>query len=476
MSVRIYNTATRSKEEFLPQQPPHVSMYNCGPTVYDYFHVGNARNFVVVDAIRRHLEYRGFKVKFVQNFTDVDDKIIKRAHESGDAWDALAKRFTEAYFRNADALAVRRADVHPCATQHIPQQIQLVQKLIERGLAYEKGGDVYFRVRAFDGYGKLSGKDIDDLQEGARVSVGEQKDDALDFALWKTAKPGEPFWESPWGQGRPGWHLECSAMSMEHLGETIDIHSGGADLIFPHHENERAQSMGATGKPFVKYWLHNGFLTIDKQKMSKSLGNFFTIDQVLEHYDPAAVRFYLLSAHYRHPLDYSEVALEEAKSATARIREAVVTAEKLLGSSHSTAATLPVQEQVSVAETNFDEAMDDDFNTQRALGSIFELVTLLNDARQRIASDDYARGTAVSVIATIHKLLVRLGLDELMFQTADAGATSDLAENLVQLLIRTRQLAKENKQYKIADTVRDELAALGIRLQDHPTGTIWLKD
>jgi cysteinyl-tRNA synthetase len=476
MSIRIYNTATRAKEDFAPQAPPRVSMYNCGPTVYDFFHVGNARNFVVVDAIRRHLEYRGYQVKFVQNFTDVDDKIINRANESGEAWDKLAKRFTDAYFRNADALGVRRADVHPCATEHIPQQIARVEQLIERGLAYAKDGDVYYRVRGFSGYGELSGKNIDDLQEGARVSVGEQKEDALDFALWKSAKPGEPFWESPWGNGRPGWHLECSAMSMQHLGETIDIHSGGVDLIFPHHENERAQSVGATGKPFVKYWLHNGFLTIDKQKMSKSLGNFFTIDQVLEKYDPATVRFYLLSAHYRHPLDYSESALEEAKSATGRIREAVTTAEKLLAGTAAGAAA-PATENLARIERDFDEAMDDDFNTQRALGLIFEAVTLLNEARQQMAKA--AQGAAEQVqaaISTIRRLLQRLGLDDLMFASAAAGGQDDLAEKLIELLIRTRQVAKENKQYKIADSVRDELAALGIRLQDHPTGTIWLKD
>lgn len=476
MSIRIYNTATRAKEDFAPQQPPRVTMYNCGPTVYDFFHVGNARNFVVVDAIRRHLEHRGYQVKFVQNFTDVDDKIINRANETGEAWDTLAKRFTDAYFRNADALGVRRADVHPCATQHIPQQIRLVEQLIDKGLGYSSGGDVYYRVRAFSGYGELSGKNVDDLQEGARVSVGEQKEDALDFTLWKAAKPGEPFWESPWGKGRPGWHLECSAMSMEHLGETIDIHSGGVDLIFPHHENERAQSTGATGKQFVKYWLHNGFLTIDKQKMSKSLGNFFTIDQVLEKYDPATVRFYLLSAHYRHPLDYSEVALEEAKSATARIREAVVTAEKLTGKKSKTSAPGEAIEQIARILAEFDESMDDDFNTQRALGAVFEAVSLLNEARQKLSGGAPAAAESADAFSSIiHTLLERLGLDHLLFDSSAAGQ-HELTGHLIELLIRTRQLAKENKQYKLADTVRDELATLGIRLQDHPTGTIWLKD
>ncbi len=475
MTIRIFNTANRAKEDFAPQNPDMVTMYNCGPTVYDYFHVGNARNFVVVDAIRRHLEHRGYKVKFVQNFTDIDDKIIKRANENNEPWDKLAARFTEAYFRNADALGVRRADVHPKATEHIPEQIALVEKLIANGLAYEKNGDVYYRVRAFDSYGALSGKNIDDLLEGARVDVGDVKEDPLDFALWKAAKPGEPFWESPWGLGRPGWHLECSAMSMHHLGETIDIHSGGADLVFPHHENERAQSCGCTGKPFVKYWMHNGFLTIDKQKMSKSLGNFFTIDQVLERFEAAVVRFYLLSAHYRHPLDYSEQALEEAKSGLGRIREAVVTAEKLLGpqQENAGAAESVNGEKIQPLRDQFDEAMDDDFNSQRAIGIIFEAVSALNEERQKFTKGDAeaaARGGAY--VALIHELLDRLGLDALMFEaTNDAGLT----DGLVELLIETRKKAKEAKQYQLADFIRDELGNLGIRLQDHPGGTIWLK-
>lgn len=473
MTIRVFNTATRAKEDFVPQAAPQVTMYNCGPTVYDYFHVGNARNFVVVDAIRRHLQYRGYKVKFVQNFTDIDDKIIKRANENNEPWDALAARFTEAYFRNADALGVMRADVHPKATEHIPEQIALVEKLIAQGLAYEKNGDVYYRVREFKSYGELSGKNIDDLMEGARVDVGDQKEDPLDFALWKATKPGEPSWDSPWGKGRPGWHLECSAMSMRHLGETIDIHSGGVDLVFPHHENERAQSCGCTGKPFVKYWLHNGFLTIDKQKMSKSLGNFFTIDQVLERYEAAVVRFYLLSAHYRHPLDYSETALEEAKSAVGRIREAVTTAEKLIAGKDG-AASEAAAGKVAALRDQFDEAMDDDFNTQRAIGSLFEAVTLLNEARQKFSKGETAAAAtdASAYIALLHELLERLGLDQLIFaQAEDTG----LADSLVELLIETRKKAKEAKQYQLADHIRDELGKLGIRLQDHPGGTIWLK-
>lgn len=480
MTIRIFNTATRAKETFEPRNPELVTMYNCGPTVYDFFHVGNARNFVVVDAIRRHLEHRGYKVKFVQNFTDIDDKIIKRANENGEPWEQLAERFIEAYFRNADALGVRRADVHPKATEHIPQQIAMVQKLIDKGLAYEKNGDVYYRVRGFNSYGSLSGKNIDDLLEGARVDVGDAKEDPLDFTLWKAAKPGEPSWDCPWGKGRPGWHLECSAMSMEHLGETIDIHSGGVDLVFPHHENERAQSCGCTDKPFVRYWMHNGFLTIDKQKMSKSLGNFFTIDQVLERYEPATVRFYLLSAHYRHPLDFSESALEEAKSAVHRLKDAVVTAEKTLGlkpdaSVDSPAKTDDVVSKIGQMRESFDEAMDDDFNTQRAIGVLFEAVTLLNDLRKKSggnAESDHAKDAA-GVIALLHELLERLGLDVMLFEQAgDEGLT----DGLIELLIETRKRSKEAKQYQLADFVRDELGKMGVKLQDHPGGTIWLKE
>lgn len=470
MSLKIYNTATRQKEDFAPQNPPQVTMYNCGPTVYDYFHVGNARNFVVVDSVRRYLAFRGYQVRFVQNLTDIDDKIINRSRERGEPWNELAVHFTGEYFRNADMLGVSRADVHPKATEHIPQIIALIQRLIDRGLAYNVGGDVYFRVRGFKEYGHLSGKNIEDLMEGARVEVADQKEDPLDFAVWKSAKPGEPSWESPWGAGRPGWHIECSAMSMHHLGETIDIHSGGQDLIFPHHENERAQSMGCTGKPFVKYWLHNGFLTIDKEKMSKSLGNFFTIDQVLEKYAAAVVRFYLLSAHYRHPLDYSDAVLEEAKSAVERIREAVRTASKIVG-----------KDVDAVAVTSFDaaftEAMDDDFNTQKALGVVFEAVGALNEKRQLLARDSKNEMLKVEVsglIGAIRKLLGILGLDALIFEERpDDG--EQLTGSLLDLLVESRAMAKKARQFELADHIRDELAKLGVRLQDHPSGTIWLK-
>jgi cysteinyl-tRNA synthetase len=472
MPLKIYNSETRQKEEFVPQNPPHVTMYNCGPTVYDYFHIGNARNFVVADTVRRYLEHSGYKVRFVQNLTDVDDKIINRSNERNEPWEKLALRYTEEYFRNADALGLKRADVHPRATEHIPQMLDLIKKLIERGLGYAKGGNVYYRVRAFNSYGALSGKNIDDLLEGARVEVEDQKEDPLDFALWKATKRGEPSWDSPWGPGRPGWHIECSAMSMYHLGETLDIHSGGHDLIFPHHENERAQSVGATGKPFVRYWLHNGFLTIDKEKMSKSLGNFFTINEVLDKFAPEVVRFYLLSAHYRHPLDYSDAALEEAQSAIQRIREAVVTAEKIAGSGNSKTET---DSQYGSA---FREAMDDDFNTQKAVGVIFEAVSELNEKRQEFARDTNNTGLKQRVIAlagTVRSLLNILGVGELIFSN-ESSSSEDLSAKLIEMLIEARKEAKQAKQFPIADKIRKDLEQLGIRLQDHPSGTIWIKD
>ncbi len=479
MALKIYNTATRQKEDFVPLNPPQVMMYNCGPTVYDYFHVGNARNFVVVDTIRRYMEARGYEVKFVQNFTDIDDKIINRANENNEAWDALAKRFTEAYFKNADMLGVRRATIHPLATEHIEEMQDIIAALISKGLAYQLEGDVYFRVRALPTYGSLSGRRLDDMKEGARVEVDDNKEDPMDFALWKSAKPGEPFWESPWGNGRPGWHIECSAMSMKHLGKTIDIHSGGTDLVFPHHENECAQSIGVTGQPLARYWVHNGFLTINAEKMSKSLGNFFTIDEVLKHFPASAVRFFLLSAQYRHPLDYNDGALREAENATGRIREALVTSEKILKMAPHAAADAAAGEKFYA---DFTEVMDDDFNTQGAIGVVFETVTALNDARAALSRDinapDKAARTA-GLLETLRKMLDILGLLDLLTksQGADDAAGDDAAMGkLLDLLVTVRADAKKAKQFAIADKIRDELAAMGIRLQDHPTGTIWIRD
>jgi cysteinyl-tRNA synthetase len=526
------------KEEFAPLNPPHVLFYNCGPTVYDYFHLGNARNFVVADIIRRHLEYRGYKVRFVQNITDIDDKIIKRSNEEGIPASEVAEKYTKVFFEQCRALGIRRADLYPKATENIPQMHDLIKKLIDKGHAYVLDGDVYFSVRSFPTYGQLSGRNIDELLEGARVEVDERKRDPLDFALWKSAKPGEPAWDSPWGQGRPGWHIECSAMSLAHLGESIDIHSGGTDLIFPHHENERAQSEAATGKTFVKYWVHNGFLNINTQKMSKSLGNFFTIDQVLAHYDPLTVKFFLLSAHYRHPLDYNEENMENARNSSRRILDALDTVDKLLSAYVRTSADLrafPPSEDLrrtfgesveftsafdkasaNLRETEaqedikekwvqfrrlYEDAMDDDFNTARALSTLHDIVTEIHEVRKSIgnSSEDSAYVRASADLRDEQKRPLRLrrmdekrgifaglklyrnilleflhllGLDPALAERG-AGAEGEVMERLMQILIDVRQMARENKEFKIADAIRDRLSTMGISLEDHPQGTIW---
>lgn len=492
--MKIFNTITRMKEEFVPINPPHVLFYNCGPTVYDYFHLGNARNFVVADIIRRHLEYRGYKVRFVQNITDIDDKIIKRANEEGISASEVAEKYTKVFFEQCRALGIRRADLHPKATENIPQMHDLIKKLIDKGHAYVLDGDVYFSVRSFPTYGQLSGRNIDDLLEGARVEVDERKRDPLDFALWKSAKPGEPAWDSPWGQGRPGWHIECSAMSLAHLGESIDIHSGGTDLIFPHHENERAQSEAATGKTFVKYWVHNGFLNINTQKMSKSLGNFFTIDQVLAHYDPLTVKFFLLSAHYRHPLDYNEENMENARNSSRRILDAIDTVDKLLALESveftETEAHEDIKEKWVQFRRLYEDAMDDDFNTARALSTLHDIVTEIHEVRKFIgnSSEDstYVRASAelrdeqkrplFAGLKLYRNILLEflhlLGLDPALAER-DAGAEGEVVERLMQILIDVRQMARENKEFKMADEIRDRLSNMGISLEDHPQGTIW---
>ena len=377
--MQIYNTMTRRKEELTPLVPGQISMYACGPTVYNYFHIGNARPFIVFDTLRRYLEDRGDNVKFVQNFTDIDDKMIRRANEEGTTVQELGDRFIGEYYHDADALGVKRATVNPRATEHIGDIIHLVETLIKKGHAYAtENGDVYFAVRSFPRYGVLSGQNIDDLENGARVDPGEQKHDPLDFALWKAEKPGEPSWDSPWGKGRPGWHIECSAMSMALLGETFDIHGGGQDLIFPHHENEIAQSEAATGKPFARYWMHNGYINVDNQKMSKSLGNFFTVREIAEQFDLEAVRMFMLGVHYRNPVNFSRELIEQAESALNRLRtarERLDEAETLPESTEEDGAFL---EALAAYKDRFNEAMDDDLNTADALGVLFELTRAMN--------------------------------------------------------------------------------------------------
>ncbi|MCL5270600.1 MAG: cysteine--tRNA ligase, partial [bacterium] len=381
MAIQIYNTLTRKKEPFEPLNPPTVTIYNCGPTVYDRFHIGNARVFVVMDMVRRYFEYRGYRVRYVQNLTDIDDKIINRAREEGIDWTAVIDKYIAAYFEDAHKLRIRPANVYPRATEHIDDIIRFIGVLLDRGAAYAANGSVYFSVSHSKEYGKLSGRKVEDMLEGARVEVSEEKRDAADFVLWKAAKPGEPSWDSPWGPGRPGWHIECSVMATKHLGETIDIHSGATDLIFPHHENEIAQSEAATGKPFVRFWMHNGFLKIDNEKMSKSLGNFIRIDQILERHDPATVRFFLLAAHYRHPMDLTAEALEEARGAVRRINDGLETGAKLLELNNYTQPAMDSHE-VKVLRERFEASMDDDFNTPRALAVLFDVVGLIHEARQ----------------------------------------------------------------------------------------------
>jgi len=457
--MQIYNTMTRKKEELVPLVPGQISMYACGPTVYNYFHIGNARPFIVFDTMRRYLEYRGYKVRFVQNFTDIDDKMIRRANEEGTTVKELGERFIKEYYHDADALGVQRATVNPRATEHIGEIIRLVETLIEKGHAYATpDGDVYFSVRSFTGYGKLSGQNIDDLENGARVDPDEAKHDPLDFALWKAEKPGEPSWESPWGKGRPGWHIECSAMSMNILGETFDIHAGGQDLIFPHHENEIAQSEAATGKPFARYWMHNGYINVDNQKMSKSLNNFFTVRDIAAEFDLEAVRMFMLSVQYRNPVNFSrelilqaESALERLRTAQERLAEAVVTPE---GTQEDAAFLAQVEE----LKTRFCDAMDDDLNTADALGALFEFARASNtfvSVPRGKAALDRARNV-------YDELTGVLGL--LVHKTEEEFPKEALE------LLEARQAARKAKDFSRADQIRDALKEMGFTVEDTANG------
>src|SRR5665647_645759 len=379
--MKLYNTLTKKKEDFIPLYPGEVRMYSCGPTVYNYFHIGNARPFIVFDVLRRYLEYSGYQVTFIQNFTDVDDKIINRSRDEGITPQELSEKYIKEYFIDADALGIKRADVHPKVSEHMTEIIDMIKTLEEKGLAYNVNGNVYYHVDNFKDYGKLSKQSLDDLKSGARVDINDEKQSPLDFALWKKKKEGEPFWESPWGQGRPGWHIECSAMSKKYLGETIDIHCGGQDLIFPHHENEIAQSEGSCGKPFANYWLHNGYININNEKMSKSKCNFFTVRDIAKHFDLEVVRMFLLMAHYRSPVNFSEELLQQASTALDRFYTAKYQMAFLLNNATTDAATKEEQTWISSLDaykTAFIKAMDDDINTADAIASIFELVRDLN--------------------------------------------------------------------------------------------------
>ncbi|ROR32708.1 cysteine--tRNA ligase [Inmirania thermothiophila] len=456
--LRIYNTLTRRKEPFEPLEPGRVRMYVCGMTVYDHCHLGHARAMVVFDVVVRYLRARGYEVTYVRNITDIDDKIIARARERGVDFRALTEEFIRAMHEDAEALGLLPPDEEPRATAHMGEIIAMIQRLIERGYAYvADNGDVYFDVSRFEGYGRLSGKRPEELRAGARVEVGEAKDDPLDFALWKAAKPGEPAWDAPWGRGRPGWHIECSAMSTSCLGETFDIHGGGQDLQFPHHENEIAQSEGATGRPFVRYWMHNGFVRVNEEKMSKSLGNFFTIREILERYRPEEVRYFILTAHYRSPLNYSEDQLAQAREALRRLYTAL--------------RGLPEAEPAGAEafEARFHAAMEDDFNTPEALAVLHELAREVNRARAEEAQ------RAAGLAAALRRLGGILGLlqQDPEAYLRGAGSGAGLSDEEIERLVAERAEARRARDFARADAIRDELKARGIVLEDTPQGTTW---
>ena len=460
--MQVYNTLTNRKEEFVPIEPGKVKMYVCGPTVYNFFHIGNARPFVVFDTLRRYFKYRGYEVKFVQNFTDVDDKIINRAKEEGITAPEVSEKYIKEYFNDAEALGVLKADVHPKVSEHIPEIIDFVQTLIDKGYAYEADGDVYYSTRKFADYGKLSGQNIDDLESGARIAIGEVKEDPLDFALWKARKEeSEIAWESPWGMGRPGWHIECSTMAKKHLGDTIDIHGGGQDLTFPHHENEIAQSEACNGVPFAHYWMHNGYINVDGKKMSKSLNNFFTVRDIREQYSGDVIRFFLLSGHYRSPINFSDSLMEQSKQGYERIATAIETLEflKANGSDEAMADEAAKIASLDQYRDKFIEAMDDDLNTADGIAAIFELVSEINlDVK-----DGASKSFAEEALKRIKELTDVLGLfggkDE------EEGLGDD-----IQALIEERQAARKEKNWARADEIRDRLAAMGITLKDTPQG------
>jgi cysteinyl-tRNA synthetase len=464
--MKLYNTLTQKKETFVPIEAGKVRMYSCGPTVYNYFHIGNARPFIVFDVLRRFLEYTGYEVTFIQNFTDVDDKIINRSHEEGISPGDVSEKYIQEYFTDADALGIKRASVHPKVSEHMPEIIAMIKTLEEKDLAYNVDGNVYYHVDAFKDYGKLSKQSIDDLKSGARIDVNDEKHSPLDFALWKKKKDGEPYWESPWGQGRPGWHIECSAMSKKHLGETIDIHGGGQDLIFPHHENEIAQSEGCCGKPFANYWVHNGYINIDNEKMSKSKGNFFTVRDIAKTFELEAVRMFLLMAHYRSPVNFSEPLLKQAASALERLYTAKFQMVFLLENATAEMATEKEQAWIDSLvkyKNDFVAAMDDDINTADAIAVIFELVRDLN-SNLDAASSQPAIMAGQNIFA---ELTTVLGL-------AVKEKETNL-EEAVEDLIAQRQAARKAKDFKRADEIRDELLAKGIVLEDTREGVKWKK-
>ncbi len=480
--VQLYNTVTRKKEEFVPRDQGKVSIYVCGPTTYNYIHLGNARPLVVFDTIRRYFAYRGYKVKYIQNFTDIDDKIINRAKEEGEDPINLARKYIEEFFVDSDALNVMRADVHPKVSEHLPEIIGMIERLISRGHAYQVDGDVYFDISSYHDYGKLSGRTLDEMHAGARVDVDQRKHHPMDFALWKSAKEGEPAWESPWGSGRPGWHIECSAMSLKYLGNNFDIHGGGHDLIFPHHENEIAQTEAATGQPFVRYWMHNGFITVNQEKMSKSLDNFFLVREILAKFPPETVRFFLLSTHYRSPLDFDDEKLEAAGKGLERIKNCLRLINESEKNINPDAGDLGEQAFLALLDLRrkeFETAMDDDFNTALAIGGLFELVGDINSYLHKAVPDLIVSGKAlagaIQLIKDINSVLGLFPLDEagdiLLKKNSPGGGK--LSDSLIGLIVKIRQDARSRKDWATSDNIRDGLKELGITLEDTPQGPRW---
>jgi cysteinyl-tRNA synthetase len=463
MAIQIYNTLTRKKEPFVPLEEGKVKMYVCGPTVYNYIHIGNARPAIVYDTVRRYLQYKGYDVKYVSNFTDVDDKIIKAANELGEEVSGLTERFIKAYFEDITALGCKKADVHPRVTEHMNDIIEFIKVLVDKGYAYESQGDVYFRTRKFEDYGKLSHQSIDDLKVGARIEPGEKKEDPLDFALWKAAKPGEIFWESPWGKGRPGWHIECSVMARAHLGDTIDIHAGGQDLTFPHHENEIAQSESYTGKTFARYWMHNGYINIDNEKMSKSLGNFVLVHDIIQKIDPQVLRFFMLSVHYRHPINFSEELIESARSGLERLRTAYLNLQHRLQSTTNLAdESEEYLEKIDELKKEFEKEMDDDFNTANAISVLFELARTANTYLNETNTDEKVLKAFIETFDVLSEVLgIKLAQE------------TEILDEDIEKLIEERNIARKNRDFKRADEIRDQLLKMNIILEDTRQGTRW---
>jgi cysteinyl-tRNA synthetase len=483
MPITVYNTLTGDKELLKPQNGDHVRMYVCGITAYDYCHIGHARSVLAFDMIYRYLQYRGYKVTYVRNFTDIDDKIINRAQELGTTSEELAERFINAFHEDMDRLGIASPTIEPKATEHVDEIIEIIQDLIDKGYAYQVGNDVFYSVEKFDGYGKLAGRTLEDMKAGARITVNEDKENPMDFALWKASKPGEPTWDSPWGPGRPGWHIECSAMSRKYLGTSFDIHGGGKDLIFPHHENEIAQSEGASGQQFVSTWIHHGFVTIKDEKMSKSLNNFLTIREVLEKFEPEVLRLFVFSTHYRNPLDYSEIALKDTEAGLDRLYNSLADIAQLptTGSDKPSVISKKDRQKIIKLVERFQDAMDNDFNSAQALGHLFDTVKILNKITRVLPEDPAAGDLALlqESAKTIKELAGILGLvnqDPVVYiKTKQAKLIKEMGvkQAEVEQLIQQRTEARKNKDWSRSDEIRDILLAMHVELQDGSTGTKW---